>query len=384
MFIERGDELIDRYCTAIQNAERTADQAVSHERERTAGQRDQRSELAGRLSRILLDALDGGEDPLSRVLREVGVARLRDCVEDPAKLALPIDAQRREAKHRRHGHLAQFAPTVLAALDLRAARGYEPLLDAIRYSNERRDEPRLPDASLGVLPAAWRQWVLDEHGVPIRTRYELALWIKARETLKGRGLYRAASQRYGDPAGWLMPQVQWQREREELAAIFERPLSGAVRLEQLERQQRQLARQLQERYERDERVLYDGQAITGQPPGEQRAPTSPYAPVVHSMLPLMQFAPLLIDVHRDTAFLDELGHYGQGARSHARLGQLLAALIAEMTGMGFARMAQACEYTEKEMRHAARQLTDENLDAASARRVTRSRRPSPLKSASAR
>jgi hypothetical protein len=40
MFVERGDELIDRYCTAIQTVERTATQAVKDQREATARERD--------------------------------------------------------------------------------------------------------------------------------------------------------------------------------------------------------------------------------------------------------------------------------------------------------------------------------------------------------
>jgi len=47
MLRERGDELIDRYCSAIQNAERTAGNAVKKQREETARARDQRSSLAG-------------------------------------------------------------------------------------------------------------------------------------------------------------------------------------------------------------------------------------------------------------------------------------------------------------------------------------------------
>jgi len=50
VFVERGDELIDRYCTAIQTVERTATQAVKDQREATARQRDERSQLAGMLS----------------------------------------------------------------------------------------------------------------------------------------------------------------------------------------------------------------------------------------------------------------------------------------------------------------------------------------------
>ena len=91
MFVERGDELIDRYCTAIQTVERTATQAVKDQREATARQRDERSQLAGVLSQILLDAIDHGEDPVARARAEIGEQRLRACVEDPEALSIPID-----------------------------------------------------------------------------------------------------------------------------------------------------------------------------------------------------------------------------------------------------------------------------------------------------
>ena len=129
-FVERGDEPIERYCTAVQNVERRAKIAVRDARDKTARERDERSQLAGTLARILLDAIETGEDPLVRALSEVGEQRLRVCAEDPGALAKPIDEQRRDAQHARHSHLAQFAPAVLSALDLRAGRGYEPLLDA--------------------------------------------------------------------------------------------------------------------------------------------------------------------------------------------------------------------------------------------------------------
>ncbi len=164
MLRERGDELIDRYCSAIQNAERTAGNAVKKQREETARARDQRSNLAGTLARILLDAIDHGEDPVSRTLQEVGEQRLREAVADPGALAVPIEQERRDALHRRHAHLAQFAPAVIAALDLTASRGYERLLQAIEHANANRHLRLLPDAPLQVLPASWRAWTLDDQG----------------------------------------------------------------------------------------------------------------------------------------------------------------------------------------------------------------------------
>lgn len=369
MIVERGDELIDLYCKAILNAERHARQHVKDQREKTARARDERSLLAGTLARILLDAADGGEDPLARALREVGAQRLRAAVEDPGALARPIEEQRRDALGNRHAHLAQFAPAILAALDLRAARGYQPLLDAINHVNANRSLRVLPDARLGVLPAAWRAWTLDEHDRPLRTRYELALWLLARDALRSRGLYRARSHRYGDPLGWMMPQAQWQREREGLAVIFDRPLDPTTRLHELQTTQESLVRRLQHGFERGERVLFDGEKITGERPSEQRVAKCELARVVHGMLPHVELAALLVEVNRETGFLDELSHAGASrARSPHRPQQVLGALVAAATGIGYAKMSQASSFSERELRSASeRHLVDEHLDAGSAR-----------------
>lgn len=135
-------------------------------------------------------------------MREVGEQRLRDAVADPGALAVPIEQERRDALHRRHQHLAQFAPAVIAALDLTASRGYERLLQAFEHANANRHLRFLPDAPLEVLPAAWRAWTLDDQGRPVRTRYGVALWILVRDALRARGRTgRAATATATPPAG---------------------------------------------------------------------------------------------------------------------------------------------------------------------------------------
>ena len=74
-----------------------------------------------------------------------------------------------------------------------------PLLDAIRYVEGNRQRQLLLDAPLGVLSPTYRAWVVDEHGRTVRTRYEIAIWLTARDALRARRLYRAGSHRYGDP-----------------------------------------------------------------------------------------------------------------------------------------------------------------------------------------
>ena len=65
MLVERGDELIDLYAGAMQNAERHARFAVAKQREQTARARDDHAQLGQTLARILVDAIEPGEDPVA-------------------------------------------------------------------------------------------------------------------------------------------------------------------------------------------------------------------------------------------------------------------------------------------------------------------------------
>jgi len=298
--VERGDELIDLYAGAVQNAERHARFAVAKQREQTARSRDDHAWLGTALAKILIDAIENGDDPVSRAIREIGEPRLRAAAEDPGRLTRRVEEQRRDALGARHGHLAQFAPRVLAGLDLKASPGDQPLLDAITYVKANRQRQLLPDAPLEILSASYRAWVVDEQGRVVRTRYEIALWLAARDALRARRLYRAGSHRYGDPAAWMMPKAQWAVERVELATVFDRPLDAQARLEQLQDDQERLVRSLQLGHETGVEVLYDGQKIIGRRPGPQPVPESARDLVAstHAMLPKVGLAALVIDVDR--------------------------------------------------------------------------------------
>jgi len=98
--VERGDELIDLYSGAVQNAERHARFAVTKQREQTARARDGHAQLGQTLARILLDAIEHGEDPVSRALHEIGETRLRAAAQRPRP---PHEARRGAAPRRAVG-----------------------------------------------------------------------------------------------------------------------------------------------------------------------------------------------------------------------------------------------------------------------------------------
>jgi hypothetical protein len=59
-----------------------------------------------------------------------------------------------------------------------------------------------------------------------------------------------------------------------LAAVFDRPLDGTQRLEQLQGDQKRLVLALQHGHETGVDVLYDGEKIVGRRPGSQLVPAS--------------------------------------------------------------------------------------------------------------
>jgi hypothetical protein len=105
---------------------------------------------------------------------------------------------------------------------------------------------RFVDEPVELVPKAWRAWVGDEDGRVHRTRLELGLWFVARDALRAGRLFRPVRRRYADPAGFLVPSERWQGQRHELTVTFGRTLDADERLRQLELQQQEALRGLQD------------------------------------------------------------------------------------------------------------------------------------------
>jgi len=123
---------------------------------------------------------------------------------------------------------------ILDTVALRAHPADQPLLDAVAVVRDQRRRRVLIGASIEVLPRECRAWVLDDRGRVLRTRYEVGLWCAIRDALRDGRLFRPASRKYLDPAGFLLPDREWARSREELAITFDRPLDPAKQLAALE------------------------------------------------------------------------------------------------------------------------------------------------------
>jgi hypothetical protein len=118
---------------------------------------------------------------------------------------------------------------------------------------------------LGSDPAAIVDWDGRE---PLRLgRYEVGLWCAIRDALRDGRLFRLASRKYLDPAGFLLPNREWARSREELAITFDRPLDPAERLAALEAEQTRLIEEVQDAVDHGAGVrLDDRDRLVSSPP----------------------------------------------------------------------------------------------------------------------
>lgn len=82
------------------------------------------------------------------------------CGEDAERLARPEDDSYFDLLASRYAYLREFAPTLLRALDLRAAPGGRDLMEAVEQLRELNDRERhrrqhVPEAALGFVPNRW-------------------------------------------------------------------------------------------------------------------------------------------------------------------------------------------------------------------------------------
>lgn len=162
--------------------------------------------------------------------------------------------------HDSHSNLTRALTAILDTVALRSHPADQPLLEAFAQVREQRRSRFLTGVSVDVLPREYRAWVTDEHGRVLRTRYELGLWCAIRDALRDGRLFRAASRKYLDPAGFLLPDREWARAREELAVTFNRPLDPAVRLAELEAEQTRLIERVQQAVDAGGGVSLDDRA----------------------------------------------------------------------------------------------------------------------------
>jgi hypothetical protein len=139
----------------------------------------------------------------------VGEGTLRDLVREAEANELAFRAQVRTVLRGSYsGHYRRMLGPLLAALEFRSNNAaFRPVIDALdllaRYAHvdgKRRfygPEARVPLD--GVVPAAWRDAVVDDQGRVDRIPYELCVLVALRDAIRRREIYAEGATRWRDP-----------------------------------------------------------------------------------------------------------------------------------------------------------------------------------------
>jgi TnpA family transposase len=303
----------------------------------------------GRLMRLfdrtieaLSQAQGADRDAFAVVDETVGWAQLLRARPEIASLAALTEEDPLVRAADRYATIRKFAPALLEVLEFKAARGNDPILAAItllRNLNQSGKREVPPDAPL-PFRKEWRRLVT-ETGKPNRRLYETAVLATLRNKLRSGDVWVERSSNYRRFDSYLLPAPAVTP----IAAELDLPATADEWLEtrgrELDRRLKRFAQRLQrgqlEGVEmRDERLHVA--ALKAVAPAEAEA----LADRLDAMMPRVRITELLHEVNRATGFAAAFTNIRTGEACDNE-NALLAAILADGTNLGLARMAEASQ-----------------------------------------
>ena len=295
--------------------------------------------LFRRTIHALKQAQATGEEGVAVVDREVGLKRLDAALPVIGAVADVADQDILVTAAERYSVLRRFSPRFLAAFRFESNVPHDPVLAAIEVlkamdRDSVRALPKRPPASF--LPPKWRKLIF-ANGAADRRLYEVAVLAVLRERLRGSDIWVAGSRDYRAFEDYLLPATAARHVGIGQETDPERFMKARAKAlhERLNYVMGRAGRGELDDVEIEDGVLY----IARMKPAVPEAARD-LAIRLNSMLPRVRITEILSDVDAWTGFVGRFTHLRTGNPA-ADKPALLAAVLADGTNLGLARMADA-------------------------------------------
>jgi hypothetical protein len=301
--------------------------------------------LYAAVGKALISARETGDDPYAAIEASVGWERFVGSIEEAEELALPADFDYLEHLDGHYRRLRGYAPALLEAFEFSAAPPAEPLLEAVGVLREMNatGKRKVPDdAPTSFVKPRWKRHVFDGGGID-RRYYEMSAVTELKNGLKSGDVWVPGSRKYADFEDYLLPRPSWERVRANgrppvaVNPNLDRYLAG--RSGELHRELSEVGRLISRGKLRDVR-LEDGELRFSRAKTEVSKGTKELTQKVYDLLPRTKLTDLLVAVDSLTGFTEHFTHLKSGEPPRDKE-PLLAAILADGTNLGLAKMADA-------------------------------------------
>lgn len=264
---------------------------------------------------------------------------------------------------------------MIDAFDFHANSSASELLDAIeilRTLNSTGARLVPPDAPTGFAARAWRRAMTDgTDGKIDRHVWEIATLFETRAALRGANLWVDHSRRHQNPVNYLLSDLDWQHRRPNTPAETGIGLNGYERLAQLDEHLNDNLADLDEVLTTSDgtgvRIDNERLVVPSLDAEETDDDTDAARERMQALLPSIEIADLLLDVHSWTGCLDAFTHANHSTnRTPDHDPRLLAVLVASGCNLGLADMARSSRFNENQLAWTQNwYVRDETVDEAS-------------------
>ena len=306
--------------------------------------------LYSRIGRALLDAKQSGDDPFAAIEAIIPWEMFRASFAEAEKLAQPEDFDYLSLLGDGFNQLRRYTPTLLEALNMRAAPAASELLAAVEVlkgMNERQARKVPDDAPTSFVRKRWESLVRTPDGLD-RRYYELCVLAELKNSLRSGDIWVQGSRQFKDFEDYLMPPLRFttQLEQQELGLAVETDCEHFLeaRFAHLARELATVERLATANALPDAAITSSGRLkIT---PLDNAVPDEAEALMqqAYSLLPHLKITELLLEVDGWTGFTRHFTHLKSGATADDRH-LLLTAILADAINLGLGKMAESCPGT---------------------------------------